>query len=57
MHKHFSFSSAGQYSVRVYSSSHPDTCLPPLTVNVTPAVMGNNELGALFQDLEDMLKF
>ena len=51
------FYSAGQYSVTVYSLSDPTTCLPPLMITVTPAVMGQNELGAVFQDLEDMLKF
>ena len=41
----------------VYCSADPAICLPPLPVTVDPAVMGKNELGAVFQDFEDMLKF
>lgn len=48
---------AGQYTVKVYCTSDPTICLPPLPITVIPAVMGTNELGALFSDLEDMLKF
>jgi ankyrin repeat protein len=55
--KNITLSPPGQYSITVYSLSDPTICLPPQIMTVTPAVMGQNELGAVFQDLEDMLKF
>lgn len=48
---------AGKYSITVLNPLDRTTCLPPQIITVAPAVMSHNELGAVFQDLEDMLKF
>ena len=52
-----SLSTAGKYSITVFNPHDRTACLPPQIITVAPAVMSQNELGAVFQDLEDMLKF
>ena len=52
-----SLSTAGKYSITVFNPHDRTACLPPQIITVAPAVMSHNELGAVFQDLEDMLKF